>query len=62
MAKGDGIESRGKTKGKQFGITGPNKSIEGDVAKGGKAKSVTSSATQAMGRNIARAKNQSGGN
>jgi hypothetical protein len=61
MAIGGGIESKGKTKGKQLGITGPSKGADGDVAKGGKAKTVSSASMKSMGRNIARAKNQSGG-
>lgn len=60
MAIGGGIESKGKTKGKQLGITGPNKGSDGDVAKGTKAKTVSSDAMKSMGRNMARAKNQSG--
>ena len=56
----DGVAQRGKTKGKNLGDTGPNKGIDGDVAKGGKAKTVKSIDMKKFGRNIARAKNQGG--
>jgi hypothetical protein len=56
----DGITKKGKTKGKNLGDTGPNKSVGGDVAKGGKATTVKSIDMKKMGRNLARAKNQGG--
>ena len=55
-----GINSKGKTKGKQLGIDGAKLSQDGGVAKGNKAKSVTSAAMKKMGRNLARAANQKG--
>lgn len=61
MAKGEHpIQKQGRTKGRQLGITGPDKGIEGDVAKGGKAKTVKSIDMKKLGRNLARAKNQGG--
>jgi hypothetical protein len=61
MAKGEHpVQKHGKTKGKQLGISGPEKSVDGDVAKGGKAKTVESAEMKKFGRNIARAKNQGG--
>jgi len=56
----DGITKKGKTKGKNLGDTGPNKGIDGDVAKGSKAKTVESIDMKKLGRNLARAKNQGG--
>ena len=58
----DGVTKKGKTKGKNLGDTGPNKGIDGDVAKGGKAKTVESSAMKKFGRNIARAKTKAANN
>ena len=55
-----GINSKGKTKGKQLGIDGAKLSTDGDVAKGGKASTVKSAAMKKMGRNLARAANQKG--
>ena len=61
MAKGEHpIQKSGHTKGKQLGIDGSYKGQDGDVAKGGKAKTVTSEAMKKLGRNLARAKNQGG--
>ena len=56
----DGIVKKGKTKGKNLGDDGAKKGIDGDVAKGGKAKTVKSIDMKKMGRNLARAKNQGG--
>lgn len=51
MAKGDGIESKGHTKGKQYGIDGPKVGTQS----GGKRKLGVSTAQQkAVGRAIAR--------
>ena len=56
----DGVVSKGKTKGKNLGDTGPNIDIEG--GKGGKgASGVTSEAMKKVGRNLARAANQKKG-
>ena len=53
----DGVTKQGKTKGKNLGDTGPTVGIEsGKGSKG--ASTVTSKAMKAMGRNLARAKNQ----
>lgn len=58
MARGNGIEKKGKTKGKNLGNDGPSVGIQ----KGGKGSAgVTSEAMKKFGRNLARAKNQSGG-
>ena len=56
----DGITKSGKTKGKNLGDDGAKKGIDGDVAKGGKVKSVTNEARRKYGRNLSRAKNQGG--
>lgn len=61
MAKGNGIERKGKTKGKQLGIDGAKGGQDGDPSKGGKASTVTSAAMKKMGRGLARAANQKGG-
>jgi hypothetical protein len=53
-----GINSKGKTKGKQLGIDGAKLPIDGGVSKGGKASSVKSIDMKKMGRNLARAANQ----
>jgi hypothetical protein len=51
----DGVASKGKTKGKNLGDSGPSKGIE----KGGKKSAgVTGKAMRAVGRNMARANNQ----
>jgi hypothetical protein len=51
----DGITKKGKTKGKNFGDSGPSVGIE----KGGKKSAgVTGKAMRAVGRNMARANNQ----
>jgi hypothetical protein len=55
-----GINTKGKTKGKQLGIDGAKLGIDGGVSKGGKAKTVTSAAMKKVGRNMARAMNQKG--
>ena len=51
----DGIASKGKTKGKNLGESGPNVGID----KGGKKSAgVTGKAMRAVGRSMARANNQ----
>jgi hypothetical protein len=51
----DGVASKGKTKGKNLGDSGPSVGIE----KGGKKSAgVTGKAMRAVGRNMARANNQ----
>jgi hypothetical protein len=51
----DGVVSKGKTKGKNLGNSGPVKGLEG----GGKKKSgVASESMKSMGRNLARVANQ----
>jgi hypothetical protein len=56
-AGAQGINKKGKTKGKNLGDSGPTVGIQS--AKGSKgAKSVTSKAMKAVGRNMARANNQ----
>ena len=53
----DGITKQGKTKGKNLGDSGPNVGIQsGKGSKG--ASTVTSASMKAVGRNLARAKNQ----
>ena len=54
-----GINKKGKTKGTNLGDTGPSVGIQsGKGSKG--AKTVTSKAMKAVGRNMARANNQKG--
>ena len=53
----DGVTKTGKTKGKNLGDTGPTVAIQTGKGKKG-ASTVTSAAMKAMGRNMARAKNQ----
>lgn len=55
-----GINTKGKTKGKQLGIDGAKLGQDGGVSKGGKASTVTSAAMKKMGRGLARAANQRG--
>jgi hypothetical protein len=55
-----GINTKGKTKGKQLGIDGAKLPVDGGVSKGNKAKSVKSIDMKKMGRNMARAMNQKG--
>ena len=52
----DGVTKKGKTKGKNLGDSGPSIGIKkgGKSSKGG----VTNEALKAMGRNMARSKNQ----
>ena len=55
MAKGNGIEKKGSTKGKQLGIDGAKLPVQ----KGGKGSAgVTSLAMKQMGRGMARVMNQ----
>ena len=58
MAKGDGIENKGKTKGKQLGIDGPKVATMngGKSSAGGK----TNDAMKAEGRNRAKLAYQTG--
>ena len=56
----DGVVSKGKTKGKNLGDSGPTKGIEGGKGKSG-ASGVTSEAMRKLGRNLARAANQKKG-
>ena len=53
----DGVAKKGRTKGKNLGDTGPTVGIQSGKGKKG-AKTVTSAAMKAVGRNLARAKNQ----
>lgn len=53
-----GVNTKGKTKGKQLGIDGAHLPQDGGVAKGNKASTVTSLAMKQMGRGLARAANQ----
>jgi len=55
----DGVTKKGKTKGKNLGDSGPTIGIEGGKGRKG-ARTVTSSAMKAVGRNMARANNQRG--
>lgn len=56
-----GINTKGKTKGKQLGIDGAKLPVDGGVSKGNKTRSVKSIDMKKMGRNLARAANQKGG-
>ena len=53
----DGVTKTGKTKGKNLGDSGPSVGIQTGKGKKG-ASTVTSASMKAMGRNLARAKNQ----
>ena len=55
----NGIESKGKTKGKNLGDSGPTVGIESGKGKKG-ARTVTSASMKSVGRNMARANNQRG--
>jgi len=55
-----GVNSKGKTKGKQLGIDGAKLPTDGGVSKANKAKTVKSIDMKKMGRNLARAANQKG--
>jgi hypothetical protein len=55
MAKGSGIESKGKTKGKQVGNSGTAPACSGPT--GGKS-GVSNMALKAVGRNVAKMQNQ----
>jgi hypothetical protein len=52
-----GIESKGKTKGKNLGDSGPTAKVQ---TGGKKSAGVTGKAMKAVGRNMARANNQRG--
>ena len=54
----NGIESKGKTKGKNLGDSGPSIGIE---AGGKKSLGVSSKSMKALGRNLARAAHQKSG-
>jgi hypothetical protein len=56
----DGITKSGKTKGTNLGDDGKEIGIEGGKGSKG-ARTVTSEAMKKVGRNLARAKNQTGG-
>lgn len=57
MAKGNGIEKKGKTVGKQLGIDGAKVGIQN----GGKGSAgVKNGAAKKVGRNLARVANQKG--
>ena len=56
----DGITKTGKTKGRNLGDSGPTVGIQSGKGKKG-ASSVTGKAMKAVGRNLARAHNQSKG-
>ena len=55
-----GVNTKGKTKGKQLGIDGAKMPVDGGVSKGNKAKTVKSIDMKKLGRNMARAMNQKG--
>jgi hypothetical protein len=55
-----GVNTKGKTKGKQLGIDGAKMPVDGGVSKGNKAKTVKSIDMKKTGRNMARAMNQKG--
>ncbi|CAB4123740.1 hypothetical protein UFOVP48_73 [uncultured Caudovirales phage] len=54
----DGVASKGKTKGKNLGDSGP---VASEVTGGKKTAGVTGQAMRAVGRNMARANNQKRG-
>ena len=56
----DGINQKGKTKGKNLGDSGPTVGIKGGKGSKG-ASTVTSQAMKSVGRNLARANNQKRG-
>ena len=53
----DGVTKTGKTKGKNLGDSGPSVGIQTGKGKKG-ASTVTGASMKAVGRNLARAKNQ----
>jgi len=53
----DGVTKKGKTEGKNLGDSGPTVAIQSGKGKKG-ASTVTGKAMKAVGRNMARAKNQ----
>ena len=55
MAKGNGVESKGKTKGKQVGTGGMTPACSGPT--GGKS-GVSGMALKSVGRNLAKVQNQ----
>ena len=60
-AGAQGVNTKGKTKGKELGNDGAKLPIDGGVSKGGKARTVKSIDMKKMGRNLARAANQKKG-
>ena len=59
-AGAQGINQKGKTKGKNLGDSGPTVAIENGAKGKGGARTVTSASMKAVGRNMARANNQRG--
>ena len=57
----DGITKQGKTKGKNLGDSGPSVGITSGAKSSGGAKTPTGEAMRKVGRNMARAMNQSRG-
>jgi hypothetical protein len=57
----DGITKTGKTKGKNLGDDGPRLGIQSGAKASGGAKTVTGEAMRKVGRNMARAMNQTRG-
>jgi hypothetical protein len=55
-----GINQKGKTKGKNYGDTGPTVAIESGAKGKSKVTQPTGQDMRKMGRNLARAKNQKG--
>ena len=55
-----GFNQKGKTKGKNYGDTGPDVAIESGAKGKSKVKQPTGQDMRKMGRNLARAKNQKG--
>jgi len=58
MARGNGIESKGKTKGKNLGNDGPKVGLQGGGT--GSPKGVSSAEQKAVGRGLAKRNNQVG--
>ena len=57
----DGIASKGKTKGKNLGDSGPSVGIQSGAKSPSKASTVTGEEMRKVGRNMARAMNQKRG-
>jgi hypothetical protein len=58
MAKGDGIEKKGHTKGKNYGNDGPKQGIQGGATSA--PKGVSSDAMKKVGRGLAKRNYQMG--